>query len=380
MKIIFIMRSLIAVLVLLFGFLFFIQPVFAQNVSVEGTVKDNKGVSMRGVSIQIKNSNRGTSTDNTGFFRLNVSRGQAILVTAVGYADTSITISSQGNLRIILIPKASNLTNVTINAPVKTEGAIAPNQAGQDQIVTDMLTNFARSAEFGSGTQTASGFTPGGAHGGTFQTVISGFGALNTINSGVTLPLITHKEETKGSRYLIDRPAHGIIVDDQDHIMKDSSFLINFDKVDGKLLMTNDGRQFTEVDKEKVKAFAIRTRDTSFVFLNVPLIDKNNYCILIGVGQHFGIYKYLKTKLIRSNYVSNGLTESGNNYDEYVDNILYFIVDYQQNSIYKFELKKKSLREALEAVPSGQKFMADHKHDELDDTFLLGMSDYINAQ
>src|SRR5258708_8005356 len=58
----------------LFFFLFFtVTNVFAQTpVHVGGTVWDNKGAPIAGVSVTVKGSVKGTSTDNSGAFTIDV--------------------------------------------------------------------------------------------------------------------------------------------------------------------------------------------------------------------------------------------------------------------------------------------------------------------
>jgi len=210
------------------------------------------------------------------------------------------------------------------------------------------------------------------------STSVNGFGPLNTLNAGVTLPMITHKEDTRGSRYLLKHFAPGVIVDNAGHIITDSFNLLNYDKIDGQLMIATDARNYLEVDKEKVVAFAFKTPDTSFVFLNVPALSKVNYFLLIVNGPKYSVYKSVRTKFNKANYQSNGLVESGHDYDEYVDNEKYFWVR-NDDSAGVFELKKKSIKAAF----AGDRvkvdaFFSQHKYDDIDDSFVRKLIVYLN--
>ncbi|RFS20740.1 SusC/RagA family TonB-linked outer membrane protein [Chitinophaga silvatica] len=53
---------------------------------ISGIVKDNLGNIIPGATIQIKNSNKGTTSDNSGRFSLqNIEKGSKILISSVGY-------------------------------------------------------------------------------------------------------------------------------------------------------------------------------------------------------------------------------------------------------------------------------------------------------
>jgi hypothetical protein len=205
-----------------------------------------------------------------------------------------------------------------------------------------------------------------------------GVGALNTINSGTMLPVVSHQEETKGSRYLLKSYAMGLIVDKDGNIVSDSLSRLNYDKIDGQLMIAQDARNYLEVDKDKVIAFALKTPDTAFVFLNVPVLSKSNYFLLIANGPKYSVYKSIRTKFVKANYRNTGLVETGNNYDEYVDKETYFWTN-GKDSAGVLELKKKSIREvfAMEKAKLDD-FFAHHKYDDLDDTFLKKLIFYLN--
>jgi hypothetical protein len=172
----------------------------------------------------------------------------------------------------------------------------------------------------------------------------------------------------------------GVVVDKEGHVMTDSSRLLNYDKIDGQLLIAQGGRNYLEVDKDKVIAFAFRAEDTSFVFVNVPILSKVNYFAVVGTGPKYSAYKSVRTRFVKSNYQSNGLVETGNNYDEYVDKQTYFWVSSEGNAGI-FELNKKSIREVFGREKEKiNAFFSAHKYVVVDDGFVRNLINYLNLR
>lgn len=90
----------------------------AQNITVSGTVKDQEtGEPLTGVSILEKGSDRGTTTDLDGNYKLQVSKTDAILVfTYVGYITEEFTARGDGELSISLQASTTLLNEVVVTA------------------------------------------------------------------------------------------------------------------------------------------------------------------------------------------------------------------------------------------------------------------------
>ena len=73
----------------------FTYQLFAQQRNVTGVVSDDSGQPLPGVSVMIKGTQQGTSTNGEGQYSLNVSSSSAILIfRAVGYATRELEASS----------------------------------------------------------------------------------------------------------------------------------------------------------------------------------------------------------------------------------------------------------------------------------------------
>lgn len=72
--------------VLIFGL--FTGLAMAQNrVSVSGTVTDEAGVPLPGVSVVVKGSSRGVSTDFDGKYEIQASSGEVLVFSFVGFTS-----------------------------------------------------------------------------------------------------------------------------------------------------------------------------------------------------------------------------------------------------------------------------------------------------
>jgi TonB-linked SusC/RagA family outer membrane protein len=87
---------------------------YAQSSVVTGVVKDERGQPLNGVSITVKGTNNGTTTDALGTFSLNVPNREAILVfTNVGY-DSKEVKASGSNLSVTLGLSENRMSDVVV--------------------------------------------------------------------------------------------------------------------------------------------------------------------------------------------------------------------------------------------------------------------------
>lgn len=90
-------------------------PVFAQQQNtVRGTVLDEKGAPLPGVSIKVKGTGLGTVTSASGKFTINADKGTVLVFSFVSYASQAYTVNSQQQVQIKLIPVSSNLNEVVV--------------------------------------------------------------------------------------------------------------------------------------------------------------------------------------------------------------------------------------------------------------------------
>src|SRR5690606_7221213 len=104
------------VLLFFIGALCFTVLAQAQTRPVKGHVADKSGEPLPGVSIMLKNTTQGTSTDADGNFSINVpaSGNPVLTVTYLGYKTIDVTVGSQSSLNITLEESSQMLSEVTV--------------------------------------------------------------------------------------------------------------------------------------------------------------------------------------------------------------------------------------------------------------------------
>ena len=102
-----------------FNFLFFTllllftHIVFAQNTTVTGTVSDDSGETLIGVSIAIKGTTRGVITDVDGKYSIPQLSSQSVLVFSyVGYLSQEITVGNRTSINVSLREDSQTLDEV----------------------------------------------------------------------------------------------------------------------------------------------------------------------------------------------------------------------------------------------------------------------------
>ena len=102
--------------ILLGTFLFLSVPTFAQ-LQVSGTVKDNSGESLPGVTIVLKGTTQGTVSDIDGSYSLNVPNAQSILVFSfVGLETKEVNTDGRSIVDVVLESSSIAIDEVIITA------------------------------------------------------------------------------------------------------------------------------------------------------------------------------------------------------------------------------------------------------------------------
>lgn len=91
------------------------NPVNAADFILAGQVLDKNGIGLPGVSVKIESTNNGASTDGDGRFVLkNISTGNVLIVSMVGYTPQRVTIVNQEPIKITLLEDAKGLDEVVV--------------------------------------------------------------------------------------------------------------------------------------------------------------------------------------------------------------------------------------------------------------------------
>lgn len=105
-----IMRKTAMLLLAIIGF-----TAFAKAQTVTGTVTDSKGDPISGISVTVKGTTKGTSTNAQGVYTLNdVAAGATLVFTGSGFTSQSVKTGSGGSYSVIMQATVANLNEVVV--------------------------------------------------------------------------------------------------------------------------------------------------------------------------------------------------------------------------------------------------------------------------
>lgn len=174
-------QNLLAIVLLL---LFNSLSALAQEASISGRVTaadDNSG--LPGVSIQVKGTTRGTTSDAQGNFKINAPSGARLVFSFIGYSSQEVAVGNQSTLAISLATDVANLEEVVITSFGSAKRSAFTGSASTisaQNLGNRPLTNVAQAlAGSAPGVQT----TVGSGQPGTAPDIrIRGFGSISSGN------------------------------------------------------------------------------------------------------------------------------------------------------------------------------------------------------
>ena len=95
--------------------LLLVVPAMAQDVAVTGSVtSSDDGSTLPGVSVQIKGTTRGTTTDATGKYRINVPANGRLVFSYIGYDRQEVAVGNRSTISLVLQRNANDLSEVVV--------------------------------------------------------------------------------------------------------------------------------------------------------------------------------------------------------------------------------------------------------------------------
>lgn len=293
---------------------------FAQTVSVQGTVVDAAGKPVPLAFVRDALHPYATYTDADGSYTLKADPASKLIVTAKGYG--------------------------TGNAPVKEGGVNITLPAGD-----------------------------GGGGAATGSSIFAVRADAQTIT---TLGSFRATAEVQGNRFLGEDWMHGFAIGKDGGVIQDPGLLFNYDMMGGDIFYTSDQKTFVSVDRSTVKTISLfddKAVRTTLAY--VPEIDNAHYVKVIADGPKYKIYKQIIIRYMKATYQTNGMTSTGNKYDEYQPTYFYFLVKADGAPV-KFTPKKKAFKELFAAdADKLDKYTSSAKGD-IDDAYLIGLGEALN--
>jgi hypothetical protein len=184
-------------------------------------------------------------------------------------------------------------------------------------------------------------------------------------------------KSTVGTRFLFADWAKATVVDNSGAIF--SQGLFNFDKVGQNLYMQlQDTNAVLHVNKHQVKSVTLTDGTVTYVLKKVSALDTNNFYNALVEGDKYSLYRFTKTTFVPSDYTSNGIVTSGNLYDEYKDEVTYYVI-FPNGSVHETSLKKKSVKNLFGAEKAKvDNFFKAFSGDAFDETIFTLLVQSLN--
>jgi TonB-linked SusC/RagA family outer membrane protein len=85
-----------------------------QDVRISGRISSESGEALTGVSVSVKGTTRGTTTDSKGEFTLSVPENAVLVISAIGYVSQEITVGTQTTIAVRLVQSTSKMDEVIV--------------------------------------------------------------------------------------------------------------------------------------------------------------------------------------------------------------------------------------------------------------------------
>lgn len=160
---------------------------FAQQITVQGVVKDQTGETVIGASVMEKGTTNGTITGIDGDFSLNMSPNGTLVVSFVGYKTQEVQVKGQKQLQVVLSEDAEMLDEVVVigyGTMKKSDLTGAVSSIGNKDIKDSPVSNLGQAIQGKiSGVQIVDAGKPGD----NVSIKIRGLGSINNCNPLVVI-------------------------------------------------------------------------------------------------------------------------------------------------------------------------------------------------
>ena len=89
---------------------------FSQTTLVKGKISEASGEPLYGVSVKVKGSNQGATSNDKGDYAIDVKQGTTLVFSYVGFKSQEIVVSSNSTVNVSLVEDASSLSEVVVTA------------------------------------------------------------------------------------------------------------------------------------------------------------------------------------------------------------------------------------------------------------------------
>jgi len=128
------------------------MPPPVSAIPISGKVTDANGIPLANVSVVLKGTTTGTTTDKDGAFTLELEDARGTLVfTSIGFVSQEVKLSGSGNVIVALTEASSNMQAVVVTAlGIKREAkslGYATSSVSSDQLTVNRTSSFMNALE-----------------------------------------------------------------------------------------------------------------------------------------------------------------------------------------------------------------------------------------
>ena len=188
------------------------------------------------------------------------------------------------------------------------------------------------------------------------------------------------KVDLVGSRYLYDTFIHGFFNTKNGNKIYSTGYLYNYDKINGSILLCTSDRSVVKISEDQVKSLTmVNANDERLDFENVPAIDRSHFVQVLATGSRYNIYKLTKTHFTGADSETIALGQTaGHDYDEYIDDVNYYVLDVMNNQVQKFSIKKSSIRTAFARESKKVKEFMEKNSNSGNEEYIINLANYLN--
>lgn len=86
------------------------------NDVITGRITNAEGIPIIGVSVTVKGTRKGTSTNSNGEFTIDATKGQVLVISSIGYVTQEVPVSDEARLSITLTLANSQMSEIVVTA------------------------------------------------------------------------------------------------------------------------------------------------------------------------------------------------------------------------------------------------------------------------
>lgn len=113
------------------------KTISGQNISIEGTVRNEAGMVVKAATVIVKGTSKGTATDENGKFKFaDVPIGSTLVITHISYETFTMDVNGVSNLDFITLREKDNMLSEVFVTPLnQNDASSVPKAEGKYKVI-----------------------------------------------------------------------------------------------------------------------------------------------------------------------------------------------------------------------------------------------------